>query len=138
MGHNGPASVIWAPMERNPEHLLWPAHEATEWPARQRRSFHPPPRRTASSLRLEEANELVDQLLRDVTELDAVSYNRNIDLRCKESEFEYAYQLLDELEKGGLGCDIFTHSTIVDGLCKTGDSEGALRHFKYIYGFFGF
>ena len=40
--------------------------------------------------------------------------------------------LLDEIEGEGLECDQYTHTIIVDGLCKAGNFDGAQRHLNYM------
>jgi len=55
-----------------------------------------------------------------------------INLYCRQGRLEDALKLLDEIEEEGLECDQYTHTIIVDGLCKAGDFDGAQRHLNYM------
>lgn len=75
--------------------------------------------------RITEANEYLGYIITSGFSLYIVSFNTIFNLYCKEGQLDNAFKLLYEAEKEGLESDKYTHTILIDGLCRTGNLEEA-------------
>ncbi|CAA0839058.1 Pentatricopeptide repeat-containing protein [Striga hermonthica] len=82
--------------------------------------------------RRQDTYSCIAQMVKIGYDRDIVSCNTILYWHVWEGRLENAYSLLNLAAERGLNFDAYTHTMLINGLCKAGDFDGARRHLNHM------
>ena len=77
--------------------------------------------------RIDDATELIEQMVKEGLQPDNITYNSILTHYCKQGNIKKAADVLETMTANGSEVDVVTYGTLINGLCKAGRTQVALK-----------